>query len=448
MGAANDQLSLVKKQISKTLNELENSNHFKLPRSLSTDRLAVDKFQISSESVAAVMNNSKSLNELSQYTKHVSNPMSIFTSDPFSKVSTPSQTVIDQKGKDSSTQTQGKDNTQVEDKCVKVSQQNACIQVDIKVEKSLAVMAEKDIPKQMQKEPLVFSKDCLTHELELLRSKLQNAQAEIKSLHDQNRIISVENQKLIVQNTTKKEDVTTEREILYGFIHDFVINNTINDHSVAKSLVDQMSKNLYSLIEHCNDVTQLNRIKDMFLSYRESVVKIINESILLDNRISNLATSSNTIRMESEAIISQLEAKSTALIKENEELKLLIHDMKSLKISSEDKNTSTKESTNTKSSCLKESSTQEDSILVLKSENEKLKMQLAELKLETPVHPLSDLYNKILSLVNRDASSGINIKEILEWVQEKNTVVQELQNLQTSHSSNFILFNTRSFIQV
>ena len=434
--SANDQLSQVKKQISQALDELDDSKCFELPRSLSMERLSLKKLS-SSESVASVLNSSKYKTETSFSMKHVTNPTSIFTPDPFSTASAASQTDAQRDLKELSTQTTGEDNIQVPNSCIQKEQESQTTNEDVKFSDS-TMEGMKD-GKRTKSEIIIPPKPKISEsnntDLETVKFKLRKAEMEIKSLVDQNRIISTENQKLIVNAACKREDVTKEREVLYGIIHDFSVNNTINNQS-TKSLVDQISKNLYSLIEHSNDVAQLDRIKDLFLCVEESVVKIANESIHLDHRISNLEDSSAAIRLESETIISQLEEKSKALINENQELHQKIKDLISERRANDNhpiliENVGQNEITE---SSKEEKLADQEIIKSLKLENETLK----KLSLNsTQSYPLSDLYEKIVALVNRDASSGINIKEILEWVEEKRIVTEELEKIKTSYSSIF-----------
>lgn len=484
MVKANDQLTQVKKQISKTLREIEASKSFELPRSLSMDRLSQRTMEVSSESVAAAMNNSQSFNDLSHHTKHVSNPTSIFTPDPFSKLATAtsaSQTVNDlddlHPSKDFSTQTVG------EDKFVQCSSpKSACIQTDLISEPTnIAAQSENKMADMQNKienleKEITFlstpkisvashiSKEFINAELETLISKLRRAELEIKSLNEQNRIISAKNQELIVNAINKTEVLTKERETLFGIVHDFVANSVINDNASAKLMVEQISKKLYSLIEHSNDVSQLSRINDLFSSFREGVVQIINESIHLDHRIENLASSSNTIRIESEAIISQLEEKTEALMKENQELQQRIKEISSERITQTenkidgviapcqecDHHVFSNDICNPADSLHQEyagcRSKDQEIIRTLMSENEGLKIQLSSFKTEAPTYPLSDLYEKISAFSKREASTGLNIKEILDWLEEKRVVKEEMEKLRSSYSSKLVKFNLRSFI--
>ena len=373
--------------------------------------------------------------------------------------------------------------------------------VDLQYPSIIAEMQEKI--DNLQKEIMIISnqkivvsspitKESIDPEtLGILKSKLRKAELEIKSLSEQNLIISAENQKFIVNVTSKIENVSKEREIIYSIIHDFVVDNSINQHFPAKSLLDQISKSLYSLVEHSNDVSQLNRMKDMFLYFREAIIQIVNESIHLDQKISCLADSSNKIRLESSEIISQLEEKTRVLIKENQDLLETIQDLQSEQKSKtagiiDDKNASSEsflnivEPDNEKVDNLdfKNPEYQEqqlhdqekrlhdeerhikdlnqhkkdqerhikdqEKIKNLKSEVERLNCQLSTFKEKIPDYPLSDLYEKIVALINRDASSGLNIKEILEWVDEKRIVMEELEKLRSNHSSNLFPFDPRS----
>jgi hypothetical protein len=309
-------------------------------------------------------------------------------------------------------------------------------------EESPTIQEMMDKIKRLESEIIILSKpkklDSVAKNAHVETGKLRKAEIEIRSLTEQNRIISAENQKLIVHAACKREDVTREREVLYGLIHDFVANHNKNNHSFSNSIVDQMSKNLYSLIEHSNDVSQLNRIQDLFLSFSESIVKIANESNHLDLRISNLANSSNAIRMESETIISQLEEKLKLLTMENKVLQQKIQDIETVKQRSDDTFMSAGNAPQElakKDISTSMNSQDQEIIKTLKLENEALKMKL--LNNQTPAYPLSDLYEKIVTLLNRDAASGINIKEILEWVEEKRVVIEELEKIKTSYSSKF-----------